>query len=421
MEENETTQAMLSNLESLKIGERFWFWLCTDAESNQTMFLLQSLASDPTMKILSAQAEKTALPSGSIPIHGVGFANMDGTLSLGSALLAANHLVSIASWVNKDVEGHPVLARFKNLKLLEINSEGVLNNIYEYAVLWTDIDAPQVSGTMADTIDHMDKMAVDKTYWFWMTTVGPGGKPFLYVQSMKKDPNGAGFAKKVSSFQKLTATEGKEVKGQVQKTGSDTFIFMTSNSVEDGKEILSVLIENDAFNPYLFDAYLLKAGENAFGNVVVMDLDQEIDTVGGGFSEIKAKSKSKYSVATTTINIIDSTEIGEKRLFWFGDVNGKGTLLLGETKDGLKALMSEKGAGPVGVKGKVVLSKKGIFEFYSRNAFENFVPKLAKWVYKNHGSHPALLKLKGSRFIQRNSEGEVIDKQKNDKVWTKIQ
>ena len=76
-----------------------------------------------------------------------------------------------------------------------------------------------------------------------------------------------------------------------------------------------------------------------------------------------------------------------------------------------------KTVGKSGIRGELRQSSKGWFEFRTKQAAPNFIPQLAAWVKANHSSASNLSMLFGSRMTQRDDDGNVISRQKDDSVW----
>ena len=111
-----------------------------------------------------------------------------------------------------------------------------------------------------------------------------------------------------------------------------------------------------------------------------------------------------------------------KVLFWFGFLDGQSEplLLLNQDKVALRDAVAAAGTWSRGVRGYLGLSKNGWPSFQARKPFPGFITALAGWVCTHAAQWPALHSLSGARMICRDTEGQIIDKQRDADAWKKL-
>ena len=108
--------------------------------------------------------------------------------------------------------------------------------------------------------------------------------------------------------------------------------------------------------------------------------------------------------------------------FWFAGAEqaGNAVLLLDADRGQLKSRARELEVTGAVLRGALKVSSKGWLEFQAKSAYPNFITELAAWAIHNVASTPGLSRLSGARFTQRDNEGNIVDRQKNDASWAAI-
>ena len=109
-------------------------------------------------------------------------------------------------------------------------------------------------------------------------------------------------------------------------------------------------------------------------------------------------------------------------LFWFTSSNrdGKPQLLVETDGAVLKAAAMEAKGKLAGVRGTLHTAKWGI-ELRARKSYPNLLPALAKWVRYSRKKWPDVDALIGARVTVRDKEGNILERTKDTKAWSKLQ
>ena len=137
----------------------------------------------------------------------------------------------------------------------------------------------------------------------------------------------------------------------------------------------------------------------AFGNVIIVEHTPQ------------KKTKKDLSRLISVLNTIDETQ---DAYFWFSE-NSK-TLILETSRETLK--IEAQKIGGSGIRGKLLLSKRGSLEFRIKQEAPNLLKSIAGFVSKNVQDWSDLKKMNGAYVAHRNSAGEVISRQKSQTLWS---
>ncbi|MEL6344293.1 MAG: hypothetical protein AAFV53_14335 [Myxococcota bacterium] len=338
------------------------------------------------------------LPIGTRAVMGVAFVNESGRLQLGSNGLLPHHLPMLAGWTARHAPTYPGLARLKNARLIQIDAAGVVVDRFEEEALWSALPDPVVPGTLAETASLIEKLRPGRSYWFWMSSHGPGGQPFLLLGSQKRDADGSAFAQKVQLLRRRIDGSGPALRGILRIQG-EQMLLVTTQPLGDGPQTLARLQQQI---PALGSARLLQMGE---GGALTM-----APLVSAG------PDLSRQSAALQELT--EETAV----LYWFTDAGADGSPLLLLDTDSTALRVAAKAAAGAGTfsRGKLLRSPKGWPEFRTRQAHPDFVATLAAWVSANITAWPELARLNGARLVQRDENGEIVDRQKNPAAWASL-
>jgi hypothetical protein len=371
------------------------------------MLLIKSFKKDAKMKALKAEASGLPVPEGATLCQGFASVDNNGKVQFGSQSMSRSIFESLAKWATRHADEHPELCRLKNATAMNVNSHGVVVCIFESQETWASMPDPVVPGTIAETVHNLGRLRPGRDFWFYMSAGGRAAAPFLALGSSKRDPDGARFAKTVSEVRRRFPDPDSATRGVLRQLPSGALAFTTNGDVAEGAEILSQLLTHFP---------------EALG---VLEKGRVIGIVDGKFSETATAADAAAAAAPR----LDLSELsaalkglgeGDGALFWFTESaeNDDAYLVITMGKESLKA--AAKAAGGDGVRGKVVVSKKGWIEFRVRKAAPGFVNALAAFAGANLGDWPELQRLSGSRMTQRSSDGDILDRQKNDAAWASV-
>lgn len=399
-----SVSSVAEDLRSLKAGSRAWFWLCPQVQDPHPQLLIKTFKKDAQMKALKAEASGIPVPEGAALCQGFASVDINGTLHFGSNGMSRAIFESLAQWATRHADEHPELCRLKNATAMNINALGVVVGKYENEAAWASMPDPVVPGTIAETVHNLGRLRPGRDFWFYMSAGGSAGAPFLALGSSKRDPDAARFAKTVSEVRRRFPDPDSTARGVLRQLPSGGLAFTTSGDVAEGAAILSQLLIHHP------------------EELGVLEKGRVIGIVDGKFSETATAADAAAAAAPRLDLSALSAALkglggGEDALFWFTESaeNGDACLVITMEKESLKA--AAKAAGGDGVRGKVVVSKKGWVEFRVRKAAPGFVNALAAFAVANLSDWPELQRLSGSRMTQRSSSGDILDRQKNDAAW----
>ena len=242
MKNNELSIKELSvQLESLCVGQRGWFWLCTHVSSELAPFAFLAFDEGHPDEFYQSLS-KIHLPLHAIPYIGVGVVDEQGRLNLASHLFGVEQerdLERIACWVGENCSKHPGLARFKDLQLIQIGEDRSITKRWKNSALWEHIPSVTVPRIALKELLRCKKIKKGTTAWFWMTDKGLDGHPMLVLRSSKKTASEFTHELQQGRFQ---AVEGAcSVVGVLEY--KDDWLLQSKDESEDMKRILTLLSE----------------------------------------------------------------------------------------------------------------------------------------------------------------------------------
>lgn len=385
-----------SRLQKMGAGQRAWFSFCPSLVIDKPRVIVHFLRDDPDGQgILKAQR---AL-SDQAYIMGMASLNADGRLQLLAPSLNRSHLENLASWVKANVAEHSSLSIFKNCVLSDVRPTGMVLDQYEDDGLWRDVPDHLVPYTLEESLFRIRKLKPGREYWFWLTDNGPLGTPFFYISPARKDPSGERLKKHLLHVQKQIDGPSRSFSG-VLKADEESILLMTSDAAKDMSLILNGLYQQDT------DRYSplskLRIVQNNKGSLTALYTIQEAAQATTSAPALDLKDLCSF---------VQQAQQGEPLYFWFGE-----GLLLHSDRGALRAQAKQMGGS--GVRGELRQSPKGWFEFRTKKAAPGFILSLATWVNQHNGDWAALKALHGSRWTQRDDEGKILARQKDDAAWT---
>jgi hypothetical protein len=384
-------------LSKMAAGQRSWFSYCASMPINEPRLLLHFLREDPDSQKLS-QCQKSL--SDEPFIIGMTMLNGDGRLQFLAPNLSKEHLESMAEWVNENIESHSSLACLKDCVLNEVSSTGMILSQHEDESLWQEIPEQLVPYTMEESLYRLRKLKDDRKYWFWLTNKGPLGTPFFYLYPKKKSDSLRQMQKHLLNIRKQLDSDSESYSGAINRTSEELYTLISFDSGEAIFDSFSVLYQQDSKTfVNLAKIRIIHNQEGALSAIYRIRIDEMPKNKGG------TTENRKLSDALKKLNQ------GKKLYFWF---NSEKFLLCSDKKE----LRDEaKKIGKVGIRGEVRQSSKGYVVFQTKQDSPRFITSLARWTNKNRATCADLSVLKGARMTQRDEDGNIIDRQKEDTAW----
>jgi|GEM_PF-6455983 len=405
MSQTPTISSVAEEISSLKAGYRAWFWLCPDVEAPHPPLLIKSFRADPDMTILREQIDTLPAPEDAETCMGFASVNQSGTFQFGSSILSKDMLVQLAEWTSRHVEKHQDLCRLKDAVFINVNSKGVVIEKIEDENLWTAIPDPITPGTIGETSALLKRLKPGRDFWFYMCS-DPSKNCFLSLGSSKRDPDGISFGKNIADIRLRFRAADTVAQGILRALPSGNLAFLTSDNVADTASIVNRLLEKYPEQlRSLQQARIIQLNEGSFGTTIIVG--------GSNPKERRAPPKKDLHRLKEVLEGIDTLP---QLYFWFAE--NRSMLIIESDKTALKTAVKEIGAK--GIRGQVFISKKGWLEFRTKQSAPNFVRSLAGFVKENIADWPSLIRIRGARMTQRNSAGEIIDRQKDDDAWSSI-
>ncbi len=385
-------------LETLSVGDRFWYWLCVAVEDGHPMLLAQPMSAQGKAA-LEQYGRQIPIVRGGIPIIGLGNVADAGHIQLSSPLASAETLSALSAWVRAEVQEHAGLARLKNAQFINIINR-VVQAVHQDPALWEGVPDTIVPGSLDETIMRLQKVPPERSYWFCLAESGPGDKPFLNLQSHRRDPEGTAFAENLQQMRRKASRSGTEVRGILRKSKQGSLVFATPDALEGGLAIMNRLAAgNDVLKDLLDQALLM----SSMGSRVVL---------------FQASPRLDLSEQSTVLNGLKDQ--GDQSYFWMYEAENTTHLQLFSDRDTFRALSQTIKVTGKNIKGRVVVSRSGWLEFRTRSPYPNFVDQLIHWATEHHAQWPALRRLHDARMTQRDKENNILDRQKNSEAWSQL-
>lgn len=398
MSQPPTIGSVAEQLAELKAGYRAWFWLCTELEDPYPPLLIMPFRSDPDMSLLRKQVDALPVPPQADTC--MGFVNMtqNGTLQFGSSILSQTMLEQLSEWTKRHYSKHKELRKLKNSMFINVSSKGIVLETIEKESLWDSIPNVIVPGTIAEAAANIKRLREGRDYWFYMCS-DPSGNCFLSLGSSKRDPEGVEFGKTVVDTKIRFPNADKMSQGIFRELPSGKLAFLTTNDISITASIVKQLLQKYPELANLQKVRIIHLKDGAFGNVIIVEHTRQ------------KKTKKDLSRLISVLNTVEGTQ---DAYFWFAEESK--TLVLETSRETLKKEAQKIGGS--GIRGKLLLSKRGSLEFRIKQEAPNLLKSIAGFVSKNVQDWPDLKKLNGSYVAHRNSAGEVISRQKSQTLWS---
>ena len=399
MSQPPTIASLAEQLAALKAGYRAWFWLCTQTKAPHPPLVITSFQKDPDMRALREQVRSIPTPAQADTC--MGFVNMTqhGTLQFGSSVLSKKMLEQLADWTKHNSPKHKSLRRLKNATFLNISSKGVVLDKIEESSLWDSIPDAIVPGTIAQAAANIKRLREGRDYWFYMCSE-PSGGCFLYLGSSKRDPEGAEFGKSIVDIKLRYPNSNKFSQGVFRELPSGKLAFITSKNISMTASIVTQLLQKYPSElKSLQGVRIIHLKDGDFGKMIIVNHTPE------------QKPKKDLSHLVSILQSMDGTQ---EAYFWFAAESK--ILVLEKTTKALKE--AAKKIGGAGIRGKLVMAKRGKLEFQIKQDAPALLKSLASFVSKNIQDWPDLKKMNGAYVVHRNSAGELVARYKDSALWS---
>ncbi len=393
---------VVESLRCLRAGHRAWFRFCPSLAEPHPPLLITPLRTDARMKRLKELAAAQPVPLGATLCMGIASMDAGGKLQLGSPALRPSMLATLAAWVRRNVTTHPDLARLKGTTFVTVSPAGRIVERHADPALWQDIPSPTIPGTIAETASRLSSLRPGRSAWFWMTDSGPDRQPFLSLGSARRDPSGEAFAQRIRDLRRRIPSPGTATRGVLQVLEDGTVALTTRDSIDDALPILHTLHQtHGALLPRLRTARLVQI----VGEELVRAARLE---VAGPVADLSRQAELLASLGEES-----------RVLFWFTDAgsDGQPVLLLETDPAALRAAAKPLRGTGASIRGRVVLTRRGWLEFRLKNAYAGLIPALAKWAAIHAGDWPALTRLRSARATQRDQDGAIVARERDDAAW----
>lgn len=389
----ETTEHALLRLGA---GERAWFWFCPQlAEQASPALLLEPFTADPVA--IRDHAASMTIPAGALECMGIAAVSENGAVKLASQVGSASVLRRLAHWAQRNLAKHPGLARLKDAQLLTLRADGVVEAVHEDTKLWAGLPTVPPVGSLADSAQAIDTLAVGETVWFWLVAKGPEHRPFLATLPIDASPEA--FAEQVARVQRRSPGFARPVRGTLRRLGPDRFALISAAPTAAVSQRLQALLE---------DAVAEHPALQKLDEAVVFRIQ------GGKISEQRALPRLRGPDLHQTCAFLSSLQAGESG--WFVFSPQQPLLHLAASRNALKALVANVPLEEL-IRGQVRLHPRGWVEFRSRHLDEQFLPSLIALTGANLARWPALTRLRGARAMRIDASKAPLARYRDDAAW----
>lgn len=392
------TARVLRNIEA---GQRAWFWFSPDVPRAGASLMMASLDDADGLENLIGWRDARALPDGTLQSLGAVMVGNDGVVRLVSRVTRERMLAALALWVRRHVETFPSLALLSGARLVTLGEDGEVYDELERASFWTGVPYLPMPGTMAHTARELAALEPGAGAWFWMTDRGPGRAPFLLISPTEDDPKARAFRGQVVRLRARSEEAGRQIIGTLRRTRGRLVLTADMDVAEGWQGCLQALQQAHPEIPLLQDAVFMATQDGAL--VPPPDPPAALDL-------------SRHGA------LLEGFGADSRLLYWFASDRGDGqpVLLVEDDKAALKKAASGYPEASKTVRGQLAHNPKGWPEFRAHSAAPGFVAALAGFVSAHAAQQPALLRLSGSRFVAKDAEGTIIDRQKDSAAWAAL-
>ena len=408
-----TKSTLASQLSKLAVGDQFWFWSTSNAEPAKLPLIIQPMSEDEDM-IKIHQLVKSSRSLNGIECLGVGRVLVDGTLQLQAERIAPVHAVEIAMWALGNRLTSPDLSILRSARFVcQLDGEEVMQFGYppafQPAAVWGR--ERNVKGRIQETLTVISDMKKNDEGWFALFDSGDMPQPHFIVWAAKDDPEMHGFKAEFIRYRERSLPDSTAIVGMLKKVGADKILLTPFNNADGWRPIMNNVIAT--FSAACPEVKALQKAEMfavqkdqliAWENPIRKTLENPPD---------KPNKTNKLALP------LKQFAAGEAIYFWFGKRGTKSRLLLDSDRKRLKAKAQAAPKMDQFTRGSLETNKNGGIDFIGRRPYTNFVNDLIAW-YQQQPPFEELGKLHGSRFIQRDSNGKPVDRQRNPQAWNQV-
>ncbi|MEC7987172.1 MAG: hypothetical protein VX278_18530 [Myxococcota bacterium] len=376
-----------------KPGIQFWFWISEKEPKEGPPLLFSSMPKDPELKQLRSLIAMHPYGRSDRAFTGAGVVDRGGRFNLSIVGAKDGMLEMIASWVQKNHSFSPELSRLRNLRILSLDNDGVVENIYENETLWAGLENTEL-GSAYVASKSLKRLRPGKKAWF---EFGIASEPYMFITTQYDDPKGTILGKQSATLRKQH--KAKSIRGIIEnQTVSGRYSLTSEQNWMDWEQALLSFIHRNTDLHSLLSSTLIQM---AAGDV-------------GGVRPIHPllREEEPHRLERTAA-LLESMKADETLYYWFG----VGRLVVEDTKAELRESTKELREIVDGDYGKMSLSQNGYVSFQTTCDYNDFLFSLSRWVKKHYREHPAVLNVRNARFGQFSASGKLILKHKDATLW----
>ncbi|MEC7986139.1 MAG: hypothetical protein VX278_13325 [Myxococcota bacterium] len=398
---------LVRTLSGLEGGERLWFMF--DASLSLSLPLIMIPCGEDPTGLQFKEACRYAIDGLSQrPIMGIAHYNRGNGFSFVSASGDDQTLSALVRWTKKMIDKAPALQILVQSRFLVTEGEKIQKEI-SATQAWTLLETPPDAKIKKDLDRVISEADPKNQYWFWSN---PQSK-ILVLRDANKDPEGKVLLKKARHMMEEEPKSGKSVHGVINFFRG-RLCFVT----EGDADLLRPLLD-------YFARHSEPGIRQALEQSQILDSETSPEPLE---KEVSEKISPPYIPLANALRDVDE---GVRCWFWFAEkVRGDAPHLMlfreedDPKKQKIRAWIKDAPQSKGAIRGSVVckgdLQKGGFLLFQSQMESSQFIQHLAKWATESVSECSLLRKLANARFIQKNKEGETVDKQKNDALWTAL-
>ncbi|MEL6345501.1 MAG: hypothetical protein AAFV53_20500 [Myxococcota bacterium] len=413
------TTRFVESLKSLQPAERLWFWFSTAMEADRRpLLVLRRQSLDPEgqeyAQVIGMLSELSSEDGTTLE----GFADVqpDGTLRFCSAEPARGAFPILARWAADHVAAAPHLRRLVGARYVYLDA-GAQQMITEWEddALWTALGPPDAAQA-ALIGDILDAAGPGAPLRAWVAPARNGQRAHIIVQNLHDDE--AAFERAILKLR----GQASGLRG-VRATLTAHQGHMVLNTVEKSKSQLTAVAAMVRANlqavPALGALLNLKMClRDPQSGAAIKTLDQpEL------WADLKApKVSSSDKRLRSLVNALEAQT--ERYQFWFDpSLSADRVPMILVPKDAdlqaavIASIGEERAKRKTALRGQAKRNGEGLI-FRARTPCEGFLSALGELVSQHLDRAPALAALKGSRFKAVDAAGDILQKQRDNEMWS---
>lgn len=393
MKEKFTT--LSKHLESLKSGDRYWFWFCPEAVDFP--LLIEPFSSKDGIKKITKTIPASSLPDEARICTGISAISNEGIHQLACPLFDEDMLEVLARFVKDHIDEYPALSNLRSCRFLVVNYLGNIEKIYEQPKLWRGIKKTRIEGSIVEASSNIRFLNIEEDAWIWIAEDTLEREPLAVVIPVETDKKGKRFSEIIVKGRLRLENDSPGVRGIIRLLPSGVLLITT----QDDLSVVGTSLHR----------WLAKQGDVLIAQVAKDEV----------ISAIRIGGRDPAIDFTLQCTALEAMKKGEKYLFWFSKKSKQGPplLLIHKSKVALKGLAHEVTGTSSFVRGTVRMEKYGL-KFSIRKAYAHFLPALSKWVAKNVQKWPELQILIDARVVVCDREGNIVHRIKDKKTWQSL-